>query len=248
MRFVPKTSVPDHWDNLTVHFFDSRQMLMTGRSTIPNRLKRTLLAAALLGLILVKPSMGFEFEAVPQNNTSSAKSKDSDGQLRSGRTVGKSVPSFYVRAVTGPLRNKSVCYVCRNGNRPVVMVLLRRLEPELKQLFQGIDQVVDRNRAVGLRSFGVLINDEPTRVAPRVQTFAFDGKIDTPLTVATGVVASPTCQNVHPQAAVTVVLYRNQRVVTTYAYRAGELKAKQIRDLVQHVRKFIKGDKSAERS
>ncbi len=44
--------------------------------------------------------------------------------------VGEEVPSFYVRTVTGPLAGKSVCYVCRHGDRPVVMVLLRELGPE----------------------------------------------------------------------------------------------------------------------
>ena len=52
--------------------------------------------------------------------------------LNSGRAVGEYVPTFYSRAVTGPLMNKSICYVCRNGARPVVMILMRRVEPEWK--------------------------------------------------------------------------------------------------------------------
>ena len=72
--------------------------------------------------------------------------------IRSGRDIGQPVPSFYVRAVTGPLRNKSVCYVCRNGSRPCVMILFRNTGPALGKLLKEIDKVVDRNRVAGLRS------------------------------------------------------------------------------------------------
>ena len=48
--------------------------------------------------------------------------------LISGLAAGKEVPSFFVRAITGPQMNRSVCFVCRNGDRPVVMVMMRRLE------------------------------------------------------------------------------------------------------------------------
>src|SRR5215471_11679796 len=59
-------------------------------------------------------------------------------RLQSGPRVGDKVPTFYVRAVTGPLKNKSVCYVCRNGDRPVVMLFIRQITPELKQLLRAI--------------------------------------------------------------------------------------------------------------
>jgi hypothetical protein len=143
--------------------------------------------------------------------------------IESGRAIGQSVPSFYVRAVTGPLRNKSVCYVCRNGSRPCVMVLFRETSPVLGTLLKKIDKVVDRNRAKGLRSFGVLISPEPGRAISRLQTMAFNQKITLPLSVATDVVGSPSCQNIHKQAEVTVVLYRRQKVVERFGFRSKEL-------------------------
>ena len=75
--------------------------------------------------------------------------------LESGLKVGEHVPSFYTRAVTGPLMNKSVCYVCRNGQRPVVMVLMRRIDAELKPLMKSLDRLVDGNRAAGLGRDGI---------------------------------------------------------------------------------------------
>lgn len=158
--------------------------------------------------------------------------------LSSGRQAGETVPQFYVHAVTGPLMNKSVCYVCRNGGRPVVMILLRELRPELTPLLKDVDQIVDAHRAAGLRSFAVFLSEEPKGSLGIVQTFAFDHKIAMPMTLATESVAAPDCQNVHPDAAATVVLYRNREVVTTFAFRADELEAGRFREVIERVHRF----------
>ena len=184
--------------------------------------------AIALGWLLPHLAFGFEAQQID------APTKP----IKSGREVGQSVPSFYVRAVTGPLRNTSVCYVCRNGNRPVVMVLMQRLDPKLKDLLKGIDRIVDQNRAVGLRSFGVLIHDDTTEAIPLLQTMAFDEKITLPLTVGGTIVAVSTCQDLHPDAATTVVLYRKQRIVSSFAFRTGELKESRIRDVLKSVRQL----------
>src|SRR5690349_11031952 len=97
--------------------------------------------------------------------------------------VAEEVPSFYVRAVTGPLAGKSVCYVCRNGDRPVVAVMLRELTPETTALLKDLDRTVNQHRADGLRCFAVLVTDSPQRDSARLQTLAFDEKIDLPLTL-----------------------------------------------------------------
>src|SRR5579864_4055580 len=90
--------------------------------------------------------------------------------LQSGLQVGEKVPTFYVRAITGPLKNKSVCYVCRNGDRPVVMLFIREITPQLKQLLKAIDDEVDLHRAAGLRSFGVFLATSSQEILPQVQT------------------------------------------------------------------------------
>src|SRR4029079_15241118 len=90
--------------------------------------------------------------------------------LASGPKVGEKVSTFYVRAVTGPLKSKSVCYVRRNGDRPVVMLFIRQITPELKTLLKGIDAEVDRSRASGLRSFGVFLPGDGAELLPQVQT------------------------------------------------------------------------------
>src|SRR5262245_44631175 len=118
------------------------------------------------------------------DETSDSSSTEVIAPLQSGLKVGEKVPTFYVRAVTGPLKNKSVCYVCRNGDRPVVMLFVRQITPELKKLLKRIDGEVDEHRAAGLRSFGVFVANDSKEVLPQVQTLAFDEKINLPLTIA----------------------------------------------------------------
>ena len=134
--------------------------------------------------------------------------------------------------------NKSVCYVCRNGQRTVVMILLRRIDAELKPLLKKIDRLVDRNRAAGLRSFGVLISDQSTKATSAVQTFAFNNKISIPLAVAGKNAAATGNQNLSPDAAITVVLYRKRKVVQTWSYRAGELKPADVNGIVMRIKRF----------
>lgn len=164
--------------------------------------------------------------------------------LESGRGRGERVPSFYVRAVTGPLRHKTVCYVCRNGARPVVMVLMRDIEHPTASLLQGIDKIVDGHRADGLRSFGVLLSDDSRKATSRVQTLSFNAKLAVPLTVGSETVGEESCQDVHPDATLTVVLYRKQRVVEAFAFRAGELDKEGVEDVLAAVRVFIEPDES----
>ena len=152
-----------------------------------------------------------------------AKPEASEKPLESGPKAGSTVNSFFVRAVTGPHRNRSVCYVCRYGARPVVMVFIQKVDPKLPALLKAIDEIVDDNRVSGLRSFGVLITDESSRAVPVLQTMAFDERIRMPLTAATTAVAGPGGNRLHRDAATTVVLYRRQKAVANLAFRRGKL-------------------------
>jgi hypothetical protein len=170
----------------------------------------------------------------PASQTSSSMSDP----LQSGLKVGEKVHTFYVRAITGPLKNKSVCYVCRNGDRPVVMIFVRRITPQLKKLLKGIDAEIDAHRAAGLRGFGVFLAGEGSELLPQVQTLAFDEKINLPLTIAAAPSDGSAGGTIHPDAAVTVMLYRDQTVTANFAYRADELQDGEIDKVLKGIRKL----------
>lgn len=159
-------------------------------------------------------------------------------RIESGLKVGEKVPQFYVRAVSGAHQNKSVCYVCRNGDRPVVMLIARDMTPELTLLLQKVDALVDQNRASGLRSFGVFLPQEGKELFPKVQTLAFNASLSIPLTIATTATEGPSGQEIHPDASLTVILYRDQTVMANFAYRAGQLDARSIDAILKSTREL----------
>ncbi len=177
----------------------------------------------------------------PRKDESASKTspKNKTAPIVSGREIGDYVPTFYTRAVTGPLMNRSVCYVCRNGGRPVVMVFLRKFGAGVKPLLKQVDSLVDHHRAEGLRSFGVFVTEDPSEAISEVQTFSFDNKIALPLTVASDAIAEPHCQNLHAQADVTVVLYNKRRVVNRFAFREGEIQSDEIEHIARSIAKLL---------
>lgn len=160
-------------------------------------------------------------------------------RLKSGPEAGATVQAFFVRAVTGPLKNRSVCYVCRNGDRPVVMVFLQGIDPHAVKLMKMIDRMTDAGRVNGARSFGVLVTDDSGVVVPTLQTLAFDGKIEMPLTSATTAISGPSAHRLHPDAATTVVLYRHQKVVASFGYRRGDLLETEIDRMQREIETFL---------
>jgi len=164
--------------------------------------------------------------------------------LLSGPAVGKEVPSFFVRAITGPQMNRSVCFVCRNGDRPVVMVLLRRLETGTSAVLKAVDELIDRRRADGLRAFGVMLSDEPSKVSPHLQTVSFDQQLNLPLGVGPEALGDRDSLSLDPAASVTVIAYRDRKVVWTSAFRSAELRdeptrTRRLREIVEQTESLL---------
>jgi hypothetical protein len=194
---------------------------------------------AVLGAILVacgsSPLICAEDKPAPDGRSTAE-------PLHSGLKVGDKVPTFYVRAITGPLKNKSVCYVCRNGDRPVVMLFIRQITPDLKQLLKGIDGEVDEHRASGLRSFGVFLAGDTKELLPQVQTLAFDEKINLPLTIAAAPSDGSAGRTIHREAALTVILYRDQTVTSNFAFRVDELDGEKIEAILKSIRRLAESE------
>jgi len=160
-------------------------------------------------------------------------------RLKSGLEAGAAVQAFFVRAVTGPLKNRSVCYVCRNGDRPVVMVFFQGIDPNAVKFMKMIDHITDAGRVNGARCFGVLVTDDSGMVVPTLQTLAFDGQIEMPLTAATTAISGPSAHRLHPDAATTIVLYRQQKVVASFGYRRGDLLDAEIDRMQRELEAFL---------
>lgn len=154
-------------------------------------------------------------------------------------SAGDEIPSFYVRVVTGPQAGKSVCYVCRNGDRPVVLVLLKELGPDTAALLKDLDRSVNRHRADGLRCFAVFLTDTPQKDSARLQTLAFDEKIDVPLTLAGEAATQGSSVAVPVGATISVITYHDRRIVQRFSFKPGACDESARRSIISASEKLI---------
>jgi len=151
---------------------------------------------------------------------------------------GSTVPTFQMRTVSGPLMNRSVCHVCRNGSRPVVMIVLRSLNPEQRVLLRNIDRVVEKHRERGLRAFAVYLSDVPRRDIPRVQTFQYNGRIEMPVGLSPSAIGTDQL-GVKKEVPVSVILYHEQTVWKRYDYEQDGPSHQQIRNLLDSTDRLL---------
>jgi hypothetical protein len=152
--------------------------------------------------------------------------------------TGSRVPSFQMRTVSGPLMNRSVCHVCRNGERPVVMVVLRDLGPSQRVLLRNLDRIVEKERSRGLRSFAVFLSDLPRRDISRVQTFTFNGRVDMPVGLAPDAIGTDQL-GVSDTNRVSVFLYSEQTVFKRYDFDEQGPSHDEIREILAGAEKLL---------
>jgi hypothetical protein len=158
-----------------------------------------------------------------------------------GCAVGAEVPSFYLREVTGSRPNEAICLVCRYGGRPVVLVCARGLDERVQELIVKIDRTVDAERAQGLRGFAIFLDAKRQELQPKLFNLARREKLSLPLAfpVETG---GPRSLELPEKAQVTVLFYRQKKIVQHFAFGADELNDKEIGRLVEATKRFAEDD------
>jgi hypothetical protein len=123
--------------------------------------------------------------------------------------------------VTGEHAGEPYCLICENGLSPVAMLFARELNEPLLKLIGKLDAATEKNRKELMGSFVVFLSEkeglqeELAAAAKKAKLKHTVLSIDKP--------AGPDGFNVSPDAALTVVLYREHDVKANHAFRAGEL-------------------------
>lgn len=163
------------------------------------------------------------------------------GQAPEREPARQLIPSFYVRGVTGAFMNRSVCYVCRHGERPVIMVVLYSTHPRLRMLLRNIDRVVDEHRADGLKSFGVYAPEHSERPISDIQTFAFNGRIQTPLSIASAGTLPAILNPPVEECVATVFLYERRQIRKRFDLGGADLEIERLEEIVDQIQAFSEG-------
>jgi hypothetical protein len=147
-----------------------------------------------------------------------------------GLQPGDSVGAFTVEKVAGNPNDdvpigKSLCYRCKLGARPVVMVFARKADDNLAALVKELDAEVPEHSDKKLASFvNIIGSDNADDLKSAAEKF---GKQHNPQHVA--IVVPEDTQNgpkefgICPTAETTVVIYRGGKVAASHAFAAGKL-------------------------
>jgi hypothetical protein len=161
-------------------------------------------------------------------------------ELKSGPQPGEKVPGpFTPLNVTGDAAGKKNCLYCSNGDNPVAVVFARCADcPMTQKLIKELDKATVANEKADMGSYVVFCADEE-KMEEKLKEFAKkEGlkKIVLSIDSPTG----PGNYKINKDADVTVILYKDRKVVTNAAFKKGELTDAGIESIIKDVPKITK--------
>ena len=160
-------------------------------------------------------------------------------EMTSGPQVGDSVGAFIVTKVTGNADDgvddgKSLCYRCKMGQRPVVMVFARSADEKLAKLLKKIEEEVEEHQSEKLTSFVNMIGaDEESLKKASADFVAKHGLKRIAFVVPEDTKHGPPEFKIAPDADLTVVCYKGGMVKANHAFGKGDLTDEKIKAVVE---------------
>jgi hypothetical protein len=168
-------------------------------------------------------------------------------ELRSGPQPGETLGAYEVTKVAGAPDDgvpvgQQLCYRCKMGNRPVVMVFSRRPDRALARLVRRLDTVVDQNKADhNMASFVSLLGDKPDQLATDSKKIVDETKVkNVAFVVPKDQPNGPETYNINPQVETTVLIYVKGKVVANLALPPGGLNDEADEKIVADTAKILK--------
>ncbi len=170
---------------------------------------RTVFAASMAGLMLIA---GISTAA------------DSAECLKKGDDIGP----FYVTKVAGPEdgveKGKTLCYRCKYGARPMVMVFARETTGKVAELVKQLDGAVAKNEDAQLRSFLTVFGADAEALQKQAEKVALTAGVkNVPVVVAEDTESGPSTYKLDPKAEVTVVMAKDGKVTSQHTFTAADI-------------------------
>jgi len=159
--------------------------------------------------------------------------------LVSGPQPGERVGAFTVTKVAGNANDgvaegKSLCYRCKMGNRPVVMIFARTADESLAKLIDELEEELKEHEADKLTGFVNMIGGDAESLKAAAAKFVKDNGIERfAFVVPEDAENGPGNLNIAPEADLTVVCYKGGKVMASHAFKKGELNGDTIGAIVE---------------
>ena len=161
--------------------------------------------------------------------------------LVSGTPVGKRPGPYSFLVATGPQRGQQTCYVCEQheDGKPGAIVFARTASDSAGALMAKLDAAALAHTDSGCKVWMTLLADKADLNA--LAKWAQKQGLKAAPVGAYEDADGPPSYKLHADADVTIILFAKQKVLATFAYRAGELDDKAIDKVMKAVPQLFEG-------
>ncbi|MCE9607565.1 MAG: hypothetical protein K8U03_21975 [Planctomycetia bacterium] len=149
-------------------------------------------------------------------------------EIKSGLAAGEGIGPFTVTKIAGAADDgvkvgDDLCYRCKYGGRPQVMVFTRKGGAEVVNLSKELNTAVTKNEAAKLAAFVNVIGSKADAEKTAKALGADSAKV--PVVVPVENENGPANYGINPDAEVTVIIAKGGKVISSTGYAAGKFDA-----------------------
>lgn len=167
-------------------------------------------------------------------------------ELKSGIQKGKHINAFDVVKCAGSEDDgvkigSELCYRCKYGSRPMVMVFARTSDEKLASFVKELDKAVKEHSDDELKAFVNLIGDNRDSLETDAKEFGKKNEVENvPIVVPVEYENGPEDYGISPDADVTVMLAVDGKVSANFALAKDKLDDEAIKEILKEVPDLVK--------
>ncbi|MEX2120919.1 MAG: hypothetical protein WD847_15115 [Pirellulales bacterium] len=167
-------------------------------------------------------------------------------EIKSGLEPGKFIDAFDVVKCAGAADDgvevgDQLCYRCKYGGRPMVMVFARKSDKNLVSLVKKLDTAVEKNSDKELAAFVNLVGEDREALETEAKKLGEKNKVQkVAIVVPVEFENGPENYGISPDATVTVILAAGGKVVANHAVGEDGLDEDSVKAILADVKKLVK--------
>lgn len=166
-------------------------------------------------------------------------------ELKSGLQPGQPIGAFDVLKCAGAADDgvkvgAQLCYRCKYGSRPMVMVFSRSSAEPVVKLAKELDAAVAKNSDKQLKAFVNLLGSDREQIETTAKQIGEKNKLaNVPVVVPVEFENGPDDYGINPKAEVTVLVAKGGKITASHAFAKGELNDKAVASVVAEAQKLV---------
>jgi hypothetical protein len=168
------------------------------------------------------------------------------GDVKSGLETGAKIPPFIVTKCAGADADNvqvgaELCYRCKYGSRPQVMVFARKTDGAVAALAKELNSAVGDNESKQLSAFINVLGTDKDAAEKSAKALADTAKTDkVPVVVPVESENGPANYGINPDAEVTVIVANKGVVVASQGFAAGKFDKAAVASVLDEVKSTLK--------